>query len=339
MLVNRKNGMAQKVAYKKYQTRFVEFLKASVPNQVLLANELAELLSISKDSAYRRLRNETPLSIDEAMVICDQFNIDLTSFFEYKYQTIPFKFSKLYDGEKDLRSYFENIHQIMDLGLSNNAKVTFAAEDIPVFHHFEYPNLAGFKIFYWQKAVLNDESLIGHKYSLDIMHPTLLDLAAQAVDKYNRLNSEEIWTEDSIHSTLSQVLYFAESGQFVSKAYALEVLQDVQLMVEGLMRKAERSSKTLDDQKNFVLYNSEVRIGNNSILIQAEDAARVFISHNTFNSISTENTSFCNETALWMQNLIRKSTPINDVSEKHRFQFFRSLFNKIDDTRSKIELC
>jgi hypothetical protein len=326
----------QNATRKSPQTRFVEYLKISVPNHKLLVVELAEMLNLSKDSAYRRLRNETPLTIDEAMIICDRFNIDLTQFFEYKYQTIPFKFNKLYSGQKDLRTYFDDINQVMEFGLATNAKVIFAAEDIPVFHHFAYPKLAGFKIFYWQKAVLNDEKLIGHQYSLDIMHPELLEKAAAVIDKYNRMNSEEIWTVDSIHSTLSQILYFAESGQFRSIDYALEVLQDVEDMVAGMMKKAERSSKTMDDQKNFVLYNSEVRIGNNSILIRAEDKARVFISHNTFNSISTDNESFCNETELWMQNLIRKSTPINDVSEKHRFQFFRALFNKIEDAREKV---
>ncbi len=329
----------QKGQKKSHQTRFIEYLKTSVSDHVLLANELSEMLHISKDSAYRRMRNETPLTIDEAMIICDHFKIDLTAFFEYKYQTIPFKFSKLYSGQKDLFSYFDGINQIMELGLTAGAKVTFAAEDIPVFHHFEYPKLAGFKIFYWQKAVLNDENLIGHKYKLEIIHPELLEKAKQTIEKYNQMDCEEIWTEDSIHSTLSQVLYFAESGQFDSKAYALEVMDDVLKMVEGLMRKAERSSKTLDDNRNFVLYNSEVRIGNNSIYIQSDVSNRVFISHNTFNSISTDNVSFCEETGLWMQNLIRKSTPINDVSEKHRFQFFRSLFNKIEETRKKVELC
>lgn len=331
--------MTQISGKKSHQTRFVEYLKSSVPDHVLLANELAEMLNISKDSAYRRLRDETPLTIDEAMVICDRFKIDLTGFFEYKYQTIPFKFSKLYSGQKDLFSYFDSINQIMELGLTKGAKVTFAAEDIPVFHHFQYPKLAGFKIFYWQKAVLNDENLIGHKYKLSLIHPTLLDKATQTIEKYNQMDSEEIWTVDSIHSTLSQILYFAESGQFDSNDYALEVLDEVQLMVDDLMKKAERSSKTMDDRKNFVLYNSEVRIGNNSIYIQSETSSRVFISHNTFNSISTDNVSFCEETGLWMQNLIRKSTPINDVSEKHRFQFFRSLFNKIEETRKKVELC
>ena len=320
----------------KYQESFIKYLKHSANERTTLADDLAEILNVSKDSAYRRLRNETPLTIDEAMIICDHFNIDLSAFFEMKYETIPFKFSKLYSGSKDMESYLKGISQMVELGLSVNAEVILAAEDIPVFHHFESPILAGFKIFYWQKAVLNDESLIGQKYHVRLVHPNLLELANDIAKKYNQLHTVEIWTEDSVNSTLSQVLYFAESGQFEDKEYALRVLNEVRKMVDGLLHKAERSSKTLDDNRNFTLFNSEVRIGNNSIYIESEKEQRVFISHNTFNSISTDNRDFCKETSLWLSNLMRKSTPINDVSEKHRYQFFRKIYRKLEETEEKI---
>lgn len=321
----------------KYQETFIKYLKRSASENISLAEDLAEILNVSKDSAYRRLRNETPLTIDEAMVICDHFNIDLSAFFEMKYETIPFKFSKLYSGNKDMHTYLDGIFQMVKMGYALKTDVVLAAEDIPVFHHFESPVLAGFKIFYWQKAVLNDESLIGQKYHVRLVHPDLLDIANQIAATYNELNTIEIWTEDSVNSTLSQVLYFAESGQFEDRDYALLVLNEVRKMVDGLLRKAERSSKTLDDNRNFTLYNSEVRIGNNSIYIESENEQRVFISHNTFNTISTDNKNFCKETNLWMSNLMKKSTPINDVSEKHRYQFFRKIAMKIDETEDKIQ--
>ncbi len=70
--------------------------------------------------------------------------------------------------------------------------------------------------------------------------------------------------------------------------------------------------------------------------MEAELGDRVFISHNTFNSISTDNINFCKETKSWMENLIRKSTKINDVSEKHRYQFFRLMYEKIENVRQRI---
>ncbi|MBO6517664.1 MAG: hypothetical protein JJ975_14050 [Bacteroidia bacterium] len=319
-----------------FQSRFVNYVKRNVPQNINLAHELADLLEVSKDSAYRRLRNSTPITIDEAMVICDRFNLNLSYFFSSKYQIVPFSFNKLLSGDGGLISYLIGMKSVIEEGLAKEARVIFAAEDIPVFHHFEYPKLAGFKLFYWQKAVMNEAFLTGQKYRVDLLHPDVLNASLELAEAYNKIESVEIWTEESINATLRQILYFVESGQFEDLDYALAVLADMELMIANLQKKAERSSKTMDDNKNFVLYNSEVRIGNNCILIEKEDGRVVYISHNTFNSIRTESRDFCDETALWMENLIRKSTSINDVSEKHRFQFFKVQFNKIEEVRRKI---
>ncbi len=320
-----------------FQVRFVDYLKRNVPEKTVLAEELAEILNVSKDSAYRRLRNTTPLSIDEAMIICERFNLNLSYFFSSKYQIVPFSFNKLLSGDGGLIKYLLGMKQVIEDGIAVKAKAIFAAEDIPVFHHFEYPKLAGFKLFYWQKAVMNEPFLVGQRYRMDLVHPDVLNASLELAKAYNEIDSVEIWTEESINATLSQILYFVDSGQFEDVDYALAVLNEMELMIENLQKKAERSSKTLDDNKNFVLYNSEVRIGNNCILIEKPDGREVYISHNTFNSIRTESREFCDETALWMENLIRKSTSINDVSEKHRFQFFNVQFKKIAQTRDKIK--
>ncbi len=320
-----------------YQTRLIEYLKENAPRHALLVDEVAEVLSISKDSAYRRIRGSTPMSIDEAMLLCDHFNADLSYFFTDKYQTIPFRFNRLFSGDGGLIEYLNQLKEVVNAGIDKDARVMVAAEDVPVFHHFEYPQLAGFKLFYWQKAVMNEAVLVGQPFHVDLVHPDVLQAASELSASYNEIHSTEIWTEESINSTLRQILYFLESGQFQSKKSALAVMGEMQLMTENLQRKAEKSSKNLSDDKNFVLYNSEVRIGNNCTYIEAGGKRTVYISHNTFNSISTMDPSFCDETLVWMQNLIRKSTSINDVSEKHRYQFFKTMFNKISEVRARIE--
>jgi len=318
------------------QETFVKHLKKTWTSKASLADSLSVLLGISKDSVYRRLRNETPFSIEEAMMICDTYKVDLTQFFEFKYQTIPFRFTPLHSGDRNLLKYLDSIYELLSQAHLANVHVTFAAEDIPVFHHFADPLLAGFKLFYWQKAVLNDESLLAHKFNPEIINPDMIQRANEIITLYNQLDSTEIWTEDSIHSTLSQIMYFSESGQFEDSSLAFELLDATQQMLESIKQQAEMSSKLKNETKNFSLYNSEVRIGNNSIYMEAELGDRVFISHNTFNSISTDNINFCKETKSWMENLIRKSTKINDVSEKHRYQFFRLMYEKIENVRQRI---
>jgi hypothetical protein len=53
--------------------------------------------------------------------------------------------------------------------------------------------------------------------------------------------------------------------------------------------------------------------------------------------MSTSNISYCNETEIWLNNLIKKSTLISGVAEKHRYQFFRKAFRGLDNLLEKIE--
>jgi len=89
-------------------------------------------------------------------------------------------------------------------------------------------------------------------------------------------------------------------------------------------------------EDNYKLYNSDVTIGNNCILVNMGEVKATYLSHHTFNAMITTNNSFCNETDSWLKNLIKKSTLISGVSEKQRYQFFKKISQNIEKLRAKI---
>jgi hypothetical protein len=54
--------------------------------------------------------------------------------------------------------------------------------------------------------------------------------------------------------------------------------------------------------------------------------------------MTTTNTLFVNEAEEWLKNLIKKSIQISGVGEKQRNQYFKKLYDKLENTRNKIEL-
>ena len=321
-----------------FQQKFVEFLKISVPKHVSLADDIADVLDVSKDSAYRRLRCETPFSLDEAIRVCDHFDLDTSELFKLSDSTITFKYNKLYDEKDSFLMYMQNFAPVIKEVAARGGSIVYAAEDVPLFHHFAFENLLAFKIFYWSKAVLNSDQYLGHKFHSKLIHPDIIDAVQKLYEAYCNVNSIEIWTEESVNSTLRQIVYFSESGQFEETDQAFMVLDEFQEMINQLQTMAEKSSKNLETgERNFTMYNSEVLIGNNCIMLELGDLKQVFLSHNTFNSLRTADKAFVAETENWIQNLIRKSTLISDVSEKHRFQFFQSVNDSIRQTREQIE--
>jgi hypothetical protein len=56
---------------------FISADKGDAGASVSLTDTVSEILHVSSDSAYRRIRNETPLVLDEAKLLCEHFHLSL----------------------------------------------------------------------------------------------------------------------------------------------------------------------------------------------------------------------------------------------------------------------
>jgi hypothetical protein len=318
------------------QDQFIEVLQKQIGVRRNLADELSDSLGISKDSAYRRLRNETAFTIDEMAVLCRKYQVSFDAFNSSQQNLVTFTYPRMYNRAENITDYMESVCASLRFVADNKGEVTYAAEDVPVISSLRSDALARFKLFYWNKSVLSNPDYRSEKFSKGLIDGKLLALAQEINDHYNKIPSTEIWTEDTLKSTLMQIQYFWKAGIFKDKDDALEILHALREMVEHLNLQAEfghKSGKFVeDDQKNFVLFNCEVLVGNNCVRLQTEGQTVSVISFNSFNTLTTTNPHFNDEINSWLVNLMKKSNQISDVSDIQRFQFFKQLFSQIDES-------
>ncbi len=318
-----------------FQEKFVKQLKSIVPANLSLADELADLLKVSTDSVYRRLRCQSAFSFDEVAIISSKFGVSIDGLFNTDALQVTFNFNPMFESTSNFGKYLEwYAKYLTDLSKIKGARIIFAAEDVPLFRHFKYKTLSAFKSFYWSKAVLNNEFFIGKKFNPNIVPPEIIAINQQTYEAYSQIDSVEIWTEETILSTLKQVEFFWESDLFENRDQALVVIEEIREMLEELKLNCEKSSKGNDSNHgHFTLYSSEVYIGNNAVLIEPGESnllERVFLGYNTFNNISTFNASIAKETKLWMENLIKKSLLLSGTAEKQRAKFFKKMDQHVD---------
>ncbi len=327
---------------KSAQLAFVQRLKESIPPNISLADEMADVLEVSTDSVYRRIRGETAISIDELTKLCAHFKVP----FEVGVasadarKTVSFAYTRLSDQLDTFQNYMMSLGaEIARIRSAPDGQLVWSAEDVPIFHHFNYPVLTNFKLFYWSKSILNLPDLDKLPFSPEFIPADIMQLARNTYDQYIAIPTIEIWTEDTLNSTVKQVEYYWESGLFQQKEHALQVLNDIESMIQNLERQAAAGSKIDGDSDsgNFKLYHSDLMVGNNSILVKMAGRKAAYISYNTFNSMVTLNESFCADIEYWLQNLIRKSVLISGVSEKQRYRFFKMKYDKVRKLREKIE--
>jgi transcriptional regulator with XRE-family HTH domain len=322
------------------QIQFLQKIKHLSLRVYSFADELAEILGLSSDSAYRRIRGETVLSIDELLKICRHYKVSPDILNESDSGFVNFHYNLLQneqDFENYLISFLASLQQLKKVG--KLAKIIYAADDVPIFHHFNFTEHAAFKMFYWIKSVLNMDIFAGKKFAHVLIRPEWLALGREIYDAYCQVPTIEIWTEESLNSTLNQILYYWESGLFENPKEVALIIEQTEKMIEVIEKQAEVGSKILDirNNDNFLMYQTEIQIGNNCVLVTTPTQKMVYIRHQTFNTLKSTNPKFCSETELWLANEIRKSLPISGVAEKQRYQFFQKIKQKIHKLATKLK--
>ncbi len=321
------------------QDVFIQKLKEAMPPTIGLAEELAELLGMSVDSAYRRIRCETDLSINEIYTITKKYRISLDNIFSNLNDTVTFTYTKLTDSAENFEKYLTRIYtHTKTINAFPERKMYYIAEELPIFLSFFSRKLIEFKLFYWQRSVLNVPEYQGKRFEFGIIPEHLVELAANSIKEYKSLPSVEVWSDETISTITKQLLHYYESGVFKNKQDAQEVLEEIRKMAQYVehcaeIGRKEDSSKT----ENYQLYNSEIMLGTNCIYAQSGDIKFAYVSFNSMNSLTTNNHEFCEETEHWLKNIIKKSTLISGVAEKQRFQFFSRIYKNIDNCEERIK--
>lgn len=319
------------------QERFIKNIKTALSPNINLIDELADLLNISTDSVYRRIRCETLFNIEEVALICKHFHISFDPTVQHLTNKVTFDYLMLDDKRDNFALWLNAMcSDVKRIGSNQQNQIIYAADDVPIWHHFYNSHLAAFKLFYWLKCILCEPNFVDAIFDVRLIDSKLIEACRQMHNDYNQIPSVEIWTEDTINSTLKQIEFFWESGFFNSKDEALLICDLFEEELNLLQKKAANSSKNLSGKENFSFYKSEIMIGNNSILVNIGNTRIAYLSNNTFNMMSTTNPDFVAENDHWLQNLIKKSVLLSGVSEKQRNQFFSKLKLKVAGLKAQI---
>lgn len=325
------------------QVTLFQYIKTRI-NDAALVDEIAAALGISTDSAYRRIRGEKALSLEELYALCTRYQLSLDSLLNLKTDTLSFSGKFIDPASFRFDEYLTAVVQQLKQIVSFKAPAMYyLCKDIPLFHHYQFRELAAFKYFFWHKTMLQSPEFITRKVSLSQYPDELFALGRQALAYYNQLESYEIWNIESLNSTLRQVEYYHDSQVFKSREELLLIYESLERLFAHLEAQAEAGYKfdPFDPEKKpmgkFFMYYNEVVIGDNSLLAVLDGVKIGFLTHTGINFMITRDIDFCENMHRYYQNLMRKSTLISAVSERERAGFFKVLRKRIAQRKQNLQ--
>lgn len=315
-------------------------VKDRLPKHVSMPEEIASLLGISADSAYRRIRGEKSMELGELALVCSTYKLSLDALVAQS--SGQYIFNGRFVGAPDhaFGTWLAGMNaQLEQLAAAPNPVFVFRAEDIPTFHYFQFPELAQFKLFFWRRTILDMPDFQQRRFSLTEAEPDLLALTQKTHRTYMRLPTTEIWNADSLNAFLRQLGFYRDAGIFRSESDAQAMYDALLRLIDHLQAEAEAGVKFLVGEPaatgsgRFALYVNEVMQGDNMIYAEAGGARIVFLNHSAINYVATMDPVFCEFARMSMDTIMRRSNLISGTGERERARFFRALREEVDRRR------
>ena len=324
------------MAEKKVQEQLFQLVREALPASASVIDAIADALHVSNDSAYRRIRGETPLVLEEVKTLCQQFSISLDKLLGTGSDAVLFHPVLVNNKNHTFDAYLSGlIQRLQAVASAQQKEIFYLSKDIPIFHYFHSQPLFAFRYFFWMKTILQHPDFAEQTFSITHVPADIEQKARMVTKLYKEIPSSEIWNSEGINSMLAQIAYYQEAGYITSARDAALLYDGLRQTIEHISQQAECGCKFLPGENagvqrsNYNLFFNQVVIGDNTILVLADGKKTVYINYDVLNYISTSDENFCNTTYENIQNLIRRATILSNVNEKQRRIFFNNQLKKI----------
>jgi len=318
-------------------------IRELLPTHASLVDSVADILHVSSDSAYRRIRGETPLVLEEARELCIHFKISLDQLLQVRNNSTLFQHARINTATYSYEQFLKDLLlQLQHIGEFMHKEIIYCSKDMPIFHNFYYTPLIAFRYFFWMKTILQHPDFSEREFTIDCVPPGIEELSRELTKVYTRLPSTEIWNTECINAIISQVEFYKDAGHFSSAADIRNVYDSLEATYVHLKNQVEYATKHMPDEnpdnrkRNLQFFYNRVVLGDNIIMVVTDASKTVFLNYDALNYLTTHDESFCESCYSDLKNLMKKGTIISGTSEKQRNIFFKILLAKIADRKKKL---
>ena len=326
------------------QQQLFQLIKTRLPADASMADEIGKILNISSDSAYRRMRVEKLISIEELYLLCTTYRISLDQLMNIQTGTFQFQGNLLNSQTFRFEAYLTGMmHNLAYFNSFRQKEIYYLCKDTPIFHHFHTKELAAFKYYFWMTTLIGFPDFRNRKVSLQYPDE-LWPLGQKIISLYNHVDSYELWNIESLNATIHQIEYYRDGNMFESDNDVLLLYEAIERMLGHIEDQARLGYKYQfgDPEKKaagrYNLFLNEVVLLDNSIMMVLDNSKISSAPHTVINYMMTRDVNFCENSDQYIRNLIKRSTQISEVSEKERGRFFRILRERIERRKTALHV-
>ena len=320
-------------------------IRQKLPEGGSVVDETAQLLKISTDSAYRRMRGEKTITIDEFRLLCTHFRLSADELLGLRKEGVYFDGNYVNSEHFDFRSYIQSVAQnVTYMNRFRERCFYYLCKDLPIFYHYHLREIAAFKWFFWLNTYFQFPGFENRKFRFEDHPADIFEIEKEVLNQYNQVPSVEIWNMESMNIFLRQIDFYRDAQLFESDQDIYKLYEAIGRLWDHLEKQASLGYKfRMDDPEKkkgaeLKMYFNEVLLGDNNMLVELDGIRVAYVSHTAINFLLTRDKGFTDNMYWHLQNQIRRSTLISEVSEKERSRFFRIIRERIESRKERLRV-
>jgi hypothetical protein len=188
-----------------------------------------------------------------------------------------------------------------------------------------FPHLSAFKEFIWNRDFLHRSDLSGALFHAEAhLQPRHIALA----ERYLKVPCEEVWSYETLFSTLYQIQHYRECGLFAEEQDYRNVMGEFDSLVELIFEQAEKGYKInpyLPKLKgaSYKLYFNALTNVDNSLVFESEKDQVAVVCSSLSGVITSDCEPWVAATRRWIETCIASGTLLSSSGSGPRSRFLR----------------
>lgn len=317
--------------------KLFKLIKVKLPKNVSFIEEISDVLNISYDASYRRVKGKTVLSLKEGVLLSNYYNINLNDVsvsIDKKPEKIIVEKSHHIISDNFLHTFFDKA-EIETQKVLNSKKglIINSAKDF-AFYHVDNGVLKKFKLFLFINVLSKNKEL--KKTTFNNFNPSedILVKYNTFIDQYRKVSLIEIWNDTTIDNILNQIKYFFDVGLTTKKEATsianglIEVLQKIELQAKNKIRDESSGS--------FHLYHNNLISLLNTIVMKTDVDKSVFVPFTNLSYFKVTDKNTTDQIEEHLKTQLEFSNNLSGNAAVDRKKFFTSMYQKIDNLKVQI---
>lgn len=314
-------------------------IKQKLPNNISLVEEIASVLDINYDAAYRRINHKTELSFKEALSLAKFYKVSLNNIYSFKEkESIVVQKNYNFQTNNTLESFFIKSNKLVNLfSKLENSEVLYAAKDIPLYYFPQNSLLQRFQIYILLNLPNSKENskkgeIAFEKFNIS---SSLIYESICFKNAFKKVNCIEIWDDHTINSILYQI-YYCYKIKLTNQEQAIQLCDELKLMIASIENKIKKESRDENSSVKNKMYYSKLVCLNNTVVFNSKKTKTLLIPYIRTSYLRIDDNLICEETISAFNKKIQLSKKISGNAEVDRKLFFSSMYQKINGIYNQI---